>query len=55
MPEKLVCDRCGVTYTDDESVQSLKTGLRAGRHSVRGIASRHEDLAPARYYLAQGN
>ena len=24
MPEKLVCDRCGVTYTDDESIQSAK-------------------------------
>lgn len=24
MPEKLVCDRCGITYTDDESIQSAK-------------------------------
>jgi len=24
MPEKLVCDRCGTTYTDDESIQSAK-------------------------------
>ena len=24
MSEKLVCDRCGVTYTDEESIQSAK-------------------------------
>jgi len=24
MPETLVCDRCGVTYTDEESIQSAK-------------------------------
>jgi len=24
MPEKLVCDRCGVTYTDAESIRSAK-------------------------------
>jgi len=24
MLEKLVCDRCGITYADDESIQSAK-------------------------------
>ena len=27
MAEKLVCDRCGVTYTDKESIQSAKNEL----------------------------
>lgn len=42
--EKLVCDRCGQTYTDRESIEFAKRGkgdweamVRANRDEPRGI------------------
>jgi len=42
--EKLVCDRCGVTYTDDESIQWAKREFESWKalcqrdgHAPRGI------------------
>ncbi len=40
--EKLVCDRCGNTYTDDESIQSAKNEFEHWKTLCRkdGVAPR---------------
>lgn len=54
MPEKLVCDRCGETYTDAESIQSAKEGLDDWKAICERDGDTPRGLAPCPIWNCKG-
>lgn len=54
MPEKLVCDRCGRTYTDDESVQSAKRDFESWKALCQKDGDAPRGLCPCPIIPCEG-
>lgn len=52
--EKLVCDRCGADYSDEESISSSKMGKDAWEAMVRADGDEPRGLCPCPNILCPG-
>lgn len=55
MSEKLVCDRCGITYTDGESIQSAKHEFEHWKALCERDGVLPRGISPCPYCPARGN
>jgi len=46
MAEKLVCDKCGATYTDDKSIQWAKSGFKDWEERCKEDGTTPRGLGP---------